>query len=151
MISRAVNGAYRLILKLAYPVLDTFERTLGIRSNVAMVAVWHAGKLLMIRHSYRDGEGLPGGMIGAGESPAEAAARELHEEVGVFARPDDLIFVRSWRQWQTHTWLFEYRPLMKPRITPDQREVVSGRFVEATRIPRSIERMVTKCRFGSAI
>jgi len=82
-------------------------------------------------------------MIGTGESPIEAAVRELHEEVGVSARPDQLIFVRSWRQWRTHTWLFEYRPSAAPRITPDQREVVAARFVKADGIPRSMTRMLT--------
>jgi len=142
MISRAANCAYRLVLRVAYPVLDKLERTFGIRSDVAMVAVWHGDTLLMIRHSYRQGDALPGGMVGAGESPVEAAARELHEEVGVSARPDQLIFVRSWRQWRTHTWLFEYRPSAAPRITPDQREVVAARFVGADGIPRSMTRML---------
>jgi len=142
MISRAVNYAYRLVLRVAYPVLDKFERTFGIHSDVALVAVWHGDTLLMVRHSYRHGAALPGGMVGAGETPVEAAARELHEEVGVSARPDQLIFVRSWRQWRTHTWLFEYRPSVAPRITPDQREVVAARFVGADGIPRSMTRML---------
>jgi ADP-ribose pyrophosphatase YjhB (NUDIX family) len=146
MISRAVNCAYRLVLRVAYPILDHLERTFGIRSNVAMVAVWHGDRLLMVRHSYRHGDALPGGMVGAGESPAEAAARELHEEVGVCVRPDELIFVRSWRQLRTHTWLFEYRPSAAPRITPDQREVVSARFVGADSIPRSMRWMLAKRR-----
>ena len=142
MISRAVNCAYRLVLRAAYPVLDKLERIFGIRSDVAMVAVWHGDTLLMVRHSYRHGAALPGGMIGAGETPVEAAARELHEEVGVSARPDQLIFVRSWRQWRTHAWLFEYRPSAAPRITPDQREVVAARFVGADGIPRWMTRML---------
>ncbi len=146
MISRAVNGAYRLVLKLAYPVLDALERTFGTRSNVAMVAVWYADKLLLIKHSYRHGEGLPGGTIGTFESPAEAAARELNEEVGICARPEDLIVVRSWRQWQGRAWLFEYRPATEPMVTPDQREVIAARFVALDNIPGSIKRMVAKRR-----
>ena len=142
MISRAVNCAYRLVLRVAYPILAKLERTFGIRSDIAMVAVWHGDTLLMVRHSYRHGDALPGGMVGAGETPVEAAVRELHEEVGISARPDQLIFVRSWRQWRTHAWLFEYRPSVAPRITPDQREVVAARFVGADGIPRSMTRML---------
>lgn len=49
-----------------------------------------AGELLLIRNSYgnRAMFVLPGGGIGRGETPAQAAAREIKEEIGLAA--DDL-------------------------------------------------------------
>ncbi|MFN2606997.1 MAG: NUDIX domain-containing protein [Acidimicrobiales bacterium] len=41
------------------------------------------GAVLLVRHSYRRGWGLPGGLLKRGEPPATAAAREAREELGV--------------------------------------------------------------------
>lgn len=41
------------------------------------------GAILLIRQTYRNGWGLPGGLLQKGESPAEAAVREVREEVGL--------------------------------------------------------------------
>ena len=42
------------------------------------------GRVLLVRQSYRrGGGGFPGGLLGRGEEPADAARRELREELGV--------------------------------------------------------------------
>lgn len=41
------------------------------------------GALLLVRHSYRDRWGVPGGLLQRGESAAAGARREVHEEVGL--------------------------------------------------------------------
>src|SRR5699024_3404352 len=41
------------------------------------------GAILLIRHAYRDRWGLPGGLLNRAESPADAARREVVEEIGV--------------------------------------------------------------------
>jgi 8-oxo-dGTP pyrophosphatase MutT (NUDIX family) len=51
------------------------------------------GKVLLIEKKRGIGAGFyngPGGRIEEGETPAEAAVRELKEEVGLEARPEDL-------------------------------------------------------------
>ncbi len=138
MISRAVNCAYRFALCLAYPILCRLERALGVRSNVAVVAVWHGDKLLVVRHSYRLGDALPGGTVRMGESPIKAAARELYEEVGISTSPDELTLLRSWRKREGHVWLFEFCPPALPQIVPDQREVVAAQFVPRSNITASV-------------
>src|SRR3954453_21604164 len=50
------------------------------------VAVFHDGKLLLVRRTMNPGRGLwslPGGYLDLGEDPAVAAAREAEEEAGV--------------------------------------------------------------------
>ncbi|MFJ3505288.1 NUDIX domain-containing protein [Streptomyces sp. NPDC090135] len=58
----------------------------------AAAAVWagasvlitdRRGRVLIERVGYRDTCLLPGGAVDQGESPAHAAARELHEELGI--------------------------------------------------------------------
>ena len=41
------------------------------------------GALLLVRHTYRRHWGVPGGLVKAGEHPADTAVREAREEVGV--------------------------------------------------------------------
>jgi 8-oxo-dGTP diphosphatase len=41
------------------------------------------GALLLVRQSYRRNWGIPGGLLKRGEQPADAARREVDEEVGL--------------------------------------------------------------------
>lgn len=48
----------------------------------ALVALWHADRVLMVFDRWRQGWELPGGGLEPGESPRKAAVRELLEESG---------------------------------------------------------------------
>lgn len=48
----------------------------------ALVALWHADRVLMVFDRFRQGWELPGGRVEQGETPRQAAARELLEESG---------------------------------------------------------------------
>jgi 8-oxo-dGTP pyrophosphatase MutT (NUDIX family) len=41
------------------------------------------GRVLLVRHSYRDRWGFPGGLLKRGEEVADGARREAQEEVGI--------------------------------------------------------------------
>ncbi|MFA1550298.1 NUDIX hydrolase [Actinomadura chokoriensis] len=52
--------------------------------TAALVALWHRDReLLLVFNRYRQCWELPGGMIDPGETPRQAAVRELHEEAGI--------------------------------------------------------------------
>ncbi|MFE7528207.1 NUDIX domain-containing protein [Kitasatospora sp. NPDC057542] len=55
-----------------------------------------AGRVLLLKASYRDQWQFPGGGMDPGEGPAECAARELYEETGLVAGPLRLLVV-EWR------------------------------------------------------
>lgn len=58
-----------------------------------VVAAWanlDGGRLLVVRPHHVDAYFLPGGLVEADETLAEAAAREAREEVGVHIDPADL-------------------------------------------------------------
>jgi len=81
---RVVQDAFwRLVYRLGYPCAQLVWRLARMPGQGASIAVWNDGRLLCVRESYRRGLGLPGGGLNAGETPAEAARRELREEVGL--------------------------------------------------------------------
>ena len=47
------------------------------------VIVRDDGARLLVRHSYRKGWGVPGGLLKRGEEASDGAVRETHEEVGL--------------------------------------------------------------------
>jgi len=54
------------------------------------------GRILVVRKRGTSRYMLPGGKIERGESPAQAAVRELHEEVGAELSPESLTFLGEW-------------------------------------------------------
>ena len=51
------------------------------------------GRVLLVKPTYKDGWELPGGAVEAGESPYDAAAREVSEELGLDRLPAELLAV----------------------------------------------------------
>ena len=127
MLTELRNGCHRALLRWLYPPLCRWQRFSGRRSRVALVAVWFQGRLLVVRHSYRPGTSLPGGVSGRRETGLETALRELEEEVGIAAEPDALIQTgRSDGHWT----IFEYRPKSEPSVRIDNREIAAAAFVD---------------------
>src|SRR5918911_4936705 len=56
------------------------------------------GRVLMVRPTYKDGWDIPGGYVEPDESPAEAARRELREELAIDRNPGRLLVV----DWAPH-------------------------------------------------
>jgi 8-oxo-dGTP diphosphatase len=54
------------------------------------------GRILVVRKRETSRYMLPGGKIEVGETPAHAAIRELHEEVGAVLNEEELTFLGKW-------------------------------------------------------
>ena len=76
---KAIRRGYRL----AYLGLRVWWFVRRPATHGAGVALWHNGKVLLIRTSYRNCYSLPGGFVRPGEPSEQAARRELREEVGI--------------------------------------------------------------------
>jgi 8-oxo-dGTP pyrophosphatase MutT (NUDIX family) len=68
-----------------------------------------AGRVLLVRHSYRRGWHLPGGGVERGEAPEHAVRRELTEEVGLSGGRISLIGIYARNVWWVNNVVALYR------------------------------------------
>ncbi len=78
-----LHTVVRLGYRAAYLGLRAWWFVRRPATHGAGVALWHEGRILLIRTSYRSCYSLPGGFVRRGEASEAAARRELREEVGV--------------------------------------------------------------------
>jgi ADP-ribose pyrophosphatase YjhB (NUDIX family) len=75
---------YRLFGQLPQRVRRRVARALNPLFTLgASVVLVEDGRLLLVRHSYRRDWSTPGGFLRKGEQPADAAVREVREELGL--------------------------------------------------------------------
>ncbi|MSO86651.1 MAG: NUDIX domain-containing protein [Acidimicrobiia bacterium] len=88
MIASLHRGALAVFRRLPVRLRRRVVRTIAPSFTVGAICIIERtdGALLLVRLSYRDRWGLPGGLLKRGETTAEAARREVAEEVGVTVR-----------------------------------------------------------------
>jgi 8-oxo-dGTP diphosphatase len=133
-----VNAFWRAVYRLGYPCAQVVWQLTRRRGCGATIAVWHDGRLLCVRESYRPRLGLPGGGMNAGETPIEAARRELFEEVGLavdaalFRERGALGYVVGQRPIEDTLFEVELEELIEPRV--DRREIVWAGYLTPAEI-----------------
>ena len=129
------DALWRFAYRCAFRLRLLHWRFLRPRLEGSYVAVWHAGRVLAIRNSYRRRLSLPAGGLARGETPVEAALRELREEVGIVSERAALRYVGEIVDRQgyaeDHAHFFELHCEEEPRPQVDSREVVWAGFLRA--------------------
>jgi len=117
-------GAYRLAFALAR--VWWFVRR--PHTEGAVVAIWYDGRVLLVRSSYRRHYGLPGGFVRRGETHAQAASREIDEELHLRIPPADLRLAWQGSTFFEHrydtTTIWEITLDARPTVQADGREIV---------------------------
>ena len=128
--SRLGDAAWRVALRVAYRLLRAWWFLTRPRHRGTLVALWHEGRILLVRNSYRREVSLPGGSLRRGETAREAAARELREEIGLDVRPEALrdrgVLRAAFHYQDDHCHFFELDLPANARPRPDGREVVAA-------------------------
>lgn len=129
---RILDAAARASFRLGFPLLKLWWRLTHPTLEGVYVAVWHGERVLLIRNSYQKAYSFPSGRRGRNEPPAEAAVRELREEVGVGVPVDALdhageLTVET-HLVTDHVHVFELHVDEEPALALDHREVVWAAF-----------------------
>lgn len=131
--STSVDYLVRFVLWTAYRLLRVWWFIRRPRHDGAVIAIWLGGRILMVRHSYRNRLSWPGGGIKSAEQPVDAARRELGEELGLLVSRESLAFhsdaMERWEKRYDHVRIFELHLMVEPALHPDGREVVAARFM----------------------
>jgi 8-oxo-dGTP pyrophosphatase MutT (NUDIX family) len=129
---RAFDAAARSLLRAGFPLLKLWWWLARPTLEGVYVAVRCGEEVLLIRNSYRASYSFPSGRRGRRETPVIAAARELHEEVGIAVSPDRLRHVAevllATRLVDDHVHVFELELEEPPALRIDHREVVWAAF-----------------------
>ena len=131
----------RALLQIGYWLRRIVVGALRLRTTGVKVMVFNdRGELLLIRNSYGNSEHylLPGGGVARGESPAAAAIREVHEELGIQVRDAEPVWTyESSAEGKRDTiHLFRMTTAEQPRI--DDHEVIEARFFALDALPPSV-------------
>jgi 8-oxo-dGTP diphosphatase len=131
---RLLDHAWRAGLRAAYWILRGWWFVRRPTKEGAFVAVWRGDELLLIRNSYRRGITVPSGGVDQGETPREAARRELHEEVGIATSCEALVpsctleLPYEGKRDRAHFFELQLDASASCSITIDRREVVWADF-----------------------
>jgi 8-oxo-dGTP diphosphatase len=132
-----VDLAFQLAYRIAYRLMRVYWGVRHPTTHGALVALWHAGEILLIRNSYTRFYSVPGGYLHRDERPEAAAVRELREEVGVEARPEQLVLAldltHDWDGKRDHVRIYQLDLAQRPRIRIDRREVVEAAWYRPER------------------
>ncbi|GAC1530761.1 MAG: hypothetical protein NVS3B1_23350 [Marmoricola sp.] len=120
-------GGFRLLLNSFLPR----KRAIG-----QMLIRDEDSRVLLCELTYKQDHDLPGGVVEVGESPREATAREITEELGLEVSAGDLIltdWLPPWGGWDDAVCLvFDggiHPTAIEDQIVRQAREIKSARFV----------------------
>jgi len=124
------NAGWRFAYRGSFPLARAWWRLRRQPHEGALVAVYVGSCLLLLRSSYRREWNLPGGGINPGETPEQAARRELNEEIAL--APDELVLAHMvsgiWDGRPDRVHVYEVRLSKLPSLTLDDREIVEARL-----------------------
>ncbi len=139
---RLVDLGFRIVYRYGFLAARAWWQITRPKHQGALVAIWCDRRLLLLRQSYQHRLTFPGGGVEPGETPADAALRELVEELELEVDRDHLAFACQatdlWDGRRDTVTFFELRVAAEPTLRLDQREIIGAGFVAEGDLPRSM-------------
>jgi 8-oxo-dGTP diphosphatase len=136
-----VDFAFQLGYAGAYQLARAYWRVRRPLTHGALVTLWCHGQVLLVRNSYVPYYSAPGGYLHRGETARQGAVRELREEVGIVAQPQQLTqaleLTHDWEGRRDHVVIFSLELAERPLVQVDYREVVEAFWFEPDQVVRS--------------
>ncbi len=104
----------------------------------AAVAVFHEDRVLLTKREDFEVWCLPGGRVDEGESPAQAAVREVREETGLDVRLTNLIGVYTRQGWFDLTVITFAAEVIGGELKPQASEVIDIGWFARDNIPADL-------------
>jgi len=138
---------HRAMLPIAFSVRHRWRRWRKAElAGCAVVISNHSGGVLLLRHSYGPKVwALPGGGVGRGEDPEEAARREVQEELGITLGSMQKLNVSDEVVSGSKHTAYLFTAISNSRPKPDMREVIEARFFPSHSLPEPLGR-ITRAR-----
>ncbi len=133
---------HRALLPLANALRNRWRRwRKSPIAGVSVIVTNLTGDVLLLKHSYGpDVWGLPGGGLGRGEDPVDAARREVREELGMdLTRIEPIGTLEEVLSGSPHT-AHIFTAVCDRQPQPDQREVIEARFFPSHSLPEPLGR-----------
>jgi 8-oxo-dGTP pyrophosphatase MutT (NUDIX family) len=127
-----MDKLYQIALWIAFRMLRVWWWLRRPSHEGALIALWHAGEVVLVQTSYRLKLTLPGGGVNRGEAPLAAALREFREECGIDLSAADLKLafemVDRSEYRHDHVRIYEASTTTPPLISVDRREILWARL-----------------------
>lgn len=135
---KLLNPVIRLVFHYAYPVIQFYWQLIEKETHGTQILLWVNDQLLLIKNSYRNGYGLPGGHINLDETAHQAIIRELKEETGITISNHQLKHITTLHFYRGKALctddIFQCSLESMPKVQIDNREVIEYQFVSLTKI-----------------
>jgi ADP-ribose pyrophosphatase YjhB (NUDIX family) len=102
------------------------------------------GQVMLVRHTYRRGWFLPGGILARGETCEDGARREAREETGLELHVLELlgVYTSLARNLTDHVMVFIARP--GPTVGEPDHEIAEARWFPADNLPPGVDPSVPR-------